>query len=80
MAGQRVLPWLSWAWAHVIDAFARRAASVAEGGASFGFSYHADHDAWQCPQDQWLWPQSFDPEQPGHALPGNAQRSATRAR
>lgn len=47
---------------HVIDALARRAASVAEGGASFGFSYHADHDAWQCPQDQWLWPQSFDPE------------------
>lgn len=27
------------------------------------FTYHADHDAWLCPQDQWLWPQSFDPEQ-----------------
>ena len=27
-----------------------------------GFVYHKDHDAWQCPQDQWLWPQSFDPE------------------
>ena len=26
------------------------------------FRYHADHDAWQCPQDQWLWPTSFDPE------------------
>ena len=25
------------------------------------FTYHADHDAWQCPQDQWLWPTSFDP-------------------
>lgn len=47
---------------HVIDALARRAASYAEGGRSFGFSYHADHDAWQCPQDQWLWPQSFDPD------------------
>ncbi|MDI6912073.1 hypothetical protein [Nocardioides sp.] len=47
---------------HIIDALARRAASVAEGGASFGFSYHADHDAWQCPQDQWLWPKSFDPD------------------
>lgn len=48
--------------AYVIDALARRAASVAEGGASAGFRYHADHDAWLCPQDQWLWPQSFDPE------------------
>ena len=46
--------------AHVIDALARRAASVSEGGVSGGFTYHEDHDAWQCPQDQWLWPQSFD--------------------
>lgn len=48
--------------AYVIDALARRAASVSEGGMSGGFVYHKDHDAWQCPQDQWLWPQSFDPE------------------
>jgi hypothetical protein len=48
--------------AYVIDALARRAASVAEGGVSGGFVYHKDHDAWQCPQDQWLWPQSFDAE------------------
>ena len=48
--------------AYAIDALARRAASVAEGGAPGGFSYHQDHDAWQCPEDQWLWPQSFDPE------------------
>lgn len=27
------------------------------------FRYHADHDAWVCPQDQWLWPHSFDPDQ-----------------
>jgi hypothetical protein len=46
--------------AYVIDALARRAASVSEGGLSGGFVYHQDHDAWQCPQDQWLWPQSFD--------------------
>ena len=45
-----------------IDALARRAASSAEGGVTGGFTYHADHDAWQCPQDQWLWPQSFDPD------------------
>jgi hypothetical protein len=46
--------------AYAIDALARRAASVSEGGMSGGFTYHKDHDAWQCPQDQWLWPQSFD--------------------
>jgi hypothetical protein len=46
--------------AYVIDVLARRAASVSEGGMSAGFVYHSDHDAWQCPQDQWLWPQSFD--------------------
>jgi hypothetical protein len=48
--------------AYVIDALARRAASVSEGGLAGGFTYHPDHDAWRCPQDQWLWPQSFDPE------------------
>lgn len=48
--------------AYVIDVLARRAGSAAEGGASFGFTYHEDHDAWRCPEDQWLWPQSFDPD------------------
>ncbi len=48
--------------AYAIDALARRASSVAEGGASGGFRYHEDHDAWTCPEDQWLWPQSFDPD------------------
>lgn len=48
--------------AYVIDGLARRAASVSEGGVAGGFRYHADHDAWQCPEDQWLWPHSFDPE------------------
>jgi hypothetical protein len=47
---------------YVIDGLARRAGAAAEGGATFGFTYHEDHDAWQCPEDQWLWPQSFDPE------------------
>ena len=27
-----------------------------KGGRSGGFAYHEDHDAWLCPQDQWLWP------------------------
>ena len=48
--------------AYAIDALARRAASVAEGGSSGGFVYHQNHDAWKCPEDQWLWPQSFDPD------------------
>lgn len=48
--------------AYVIDGLARRAASVSEGGLSGGFTYHEDHDAWRCPEDQWLWPTSFDPE------------------
>lgn len=26
------------------------------------FVYHEDHDAWLCPEDQWLWPTSFDPD------------------
>jgi hypothetical protein len=49
-------------FAYVIDRLARRAGSTAEGGMSGGFTYHEDHDAWRCPEDQWLWPQSFDPE------------------
>lgn len=48
--------------AYGIDGLARRAASAAEGGATGGFTYHEDHDAWQCPEDQWLWPRSFDPD------------------
>ena len=27
-----------------------------------GFTYHESHDAWLCPEDQWLWPTSFDPD------------------
>lgn len=48
--------------AYVIDALARRAAAASEGGSTGGFTYHESHDAWQCPQDQWLWPDSFDPD------------------
>lgn len=48
--------------AYGIDALARRATAVVEGRGRGGFTYHEDHDAWLCPQDQWLWPQSFDPD------------------
>lgn len=48
--------------AYGIDRFARRAAATIEGHRTGGFVYHEDHDAWQCPEDQWLWPTSFDPD------------------
>lgn len=48
--------------AYGIDTFARRAAAKVEQYRSGAFVYHEDHDAWLCPQDQWLWPKSFDPD------------------
>ncbi|OMB94972.1 hypothetical protein A5733_01865 [Mycobacterium sp. NS-7484] len=43
------------------DVMARRASMRAARWRTGNFTYHADHDAWLCPQDQWLWPTSFDP-------------------
>ena len=43
------------------DMMARRTSMRAARWRTGLFTYHADHDAWQCPQDQWLWPTSFDP-------------------
>jgi hypothetical protein len=48
--------------AHGVDLVARRTAANTDRWHSGAFVYHEDHDAWLCPQDQWLWPQSFDPE------------------
>jgi hypothetical protein len=48
------------AWS--FDAMARRASRHAARWRTGGFVYRPDHDAWVCPQDQWLWPTSFDPE------------------
>lgn len=48
--------------AYLVDLMAKRAATNVERQRSGGFRYHADHDAWLCPEDQWLWPQSFDPD------------------
>lgn len=47
--------------AYVLDLSARRTASRSSRWRSGAFTYHADHDAWVCPQDQWMWPQTFDP-------------------
>ncbi|MBC7442470.1 MAG: hypothetical protein H7311_08100, partial [Ramlibacter sp.] len=48
--------------AHSLDLLARRRAARSTTAAAGGFSYHEDHDAWTCSEDQWLWPMSFDPD------------------
>jgi hypothetical protein len=48
--------------AHGLDLMAKRASYKAARWQSGSFRYHEDHDAWVCPQDQWLWPHSFDPD------------------
>ncbi len=48
--------------AYALDLTARRTSSQRTQWRSGGFRYHEDHDAWVCPEDQWLWPQSFDPD------------------
>ena len=48
--------------AHGFDRLARVTARRSERWRGGGFTYHLDHDAWVCPEDQWLWPVSFDPE------------------
>jgi hypothetical protein len=64
-----VVTWLSAGYgvvlllvAYAIDVMARRASRKVEATSAGGFVYHEDHDAWVCPEDQWLWPQSFDPD------------------
>lgn len=48
--------------AYGIDRLARRAHRRMHDDRSGGFVYHENHDAWLCPEDQWLYPRSFDPE------------------
>ena len=69
MTGIEVGAWLAAAYglalvlvAYGIDRMARRAQTSLETHRSAGFTYPEDHDAWLCPEDQWLWPQSFDPD------------------
>jgi|SRR5680860_1010572 len=49
--------------AHACDLSARHVARRAQAWRTGSFRYHADHDAWVCPEDQWLWPVSFDVHQ-----------------
>ncbi|OBF11189.1 hypothetical protein [Mycobacterium sp. 852002-10029_SCH5224772] len=45
-----------------VDMMARGVSRRAAQWRSGQFRYHADHDAWVCPEDHWLWPSSFDPK------------------
>lgn len=45
-----------------IDKLGRRSAERSASWRTGNFVYHEDHDAWQCHEDQWLWPASFDPD------------------
>jgi hypothetical protein len=49
--------------AYGFDRMAQRTAVRSQRWRTGAFRYHQDHDAWTCPEDQWLWPASFDPEQ-----------------
>ncbi|AQP44127.1 hypothetical protein [Tessaracoccus flavus] len=48
--------------AYGIDQLAKRAQTRIEEDRAGGFVYHENHDAWLCPEDQWLYPKSFDPD------------------
>ncbi|HHX86377.1 MAG TPA: hypothetical protein GX694_13865 [Actinomycetales bacterium] len=69
MTGIAVSAWLAAGYgavlvlvAYAIDRMARRAQTRLQEQRTPGFVYHEDHDAWLCPEDQWLWPRSFDPD------------------
>ena len=61
-----------------IDLMARRSSMRAARWRTGSFVYHANHDAWVCPQDQWLWPTSFDPSTGSCAI-ADRRRFATAA-
>ena len=69
MMGIEITAWLSAAYgvalllvAYGIDLLAKRAQGSIQEQRDGDFVYHEDHDAWLCPEDQWLWPKSFDPD------------------
>lgn len=43
-----------------LDRLARHAHNRADRYRTAGFRYHPQHDAWVCPQEEWLWPAEFD--------------------
>lgn len=47
--------------AYGIDILARNASKAMELRHNPGFDYHEENDAYTCPEDEWLWPKSYDP-------------------
>lgn len=43
-----------------LDRLARHAHHRADRYRTAGFRYHPQHDAWVCPQEEWLWPAEYD--------------------
>ena len=43
-----------------LDGLARHSHARSDRYRTAGFRYHPQHDAWVCPQDQMLWPTSYD--------------------
>ena len=60
MVGGYSLFLLAIAW--VVDYLGMRSAHKSAQWRTGNFIYHSDQDAWQCHEDNWLWPASFDPE------------------
>lgn len=65
--GVDILVWIACAYALLLvacgwgfDVMARRTAARSVANRTFGFEYHESHDAWLCPEDQWLWPTAYD--------------------
>jgi hypothetical protein len=48
--------------AELLDRLARHTHLRSERFRTAGFRYHPEHDSWVCPQDQHLWPHSYDAE------------------
>jgi hypothetical protein len=45
-----------------LDRLAAHSHARADRYRTAGFRYHPQHDAWVCPQDQMLWPTTYDPQ------------------
>src|SRR5262249_37477527 len=46
-----------------LDGLARHTHNRSERFRTAGFVFRAEHDYWVCPEDQMLWPHSYDTEQ-----------------
>lgn len=57
---------------YLFDWLARRSSQRSVANRTFGFHYHEAHDAWLCPEDQWLWPTAYDTDNRVMRYRGNA--------